>query len=66
MGELQERNQIDILTVKDIQRDYPGLSRDNIYEILNRKGCPLITGKKYGETKRIARGAFEKFIGLVF
>lgn len=55
------RSDNDILTVKDLKKDYPSLGRDEIYKILRSKGCPLISGRVAGEKYKISRKNFEVF-----
>ena len=58
---------ITILTPKDIMQIY-GLSRPAVKKILDKKGCPLLTGgrdsqrRNTGEHYRIEKSAFEEFI----
>lgn len=53
---------MEILTVKDIQKNYPQLGgRDAIYEILRRPKCPLISGRGR-KLYRIEKSAFEEFL----
>ena len=61
------KTDIIILTPKDIIRIY-NLPRLTVYAILNKRGCPLITGgvnEKGRSTRkryRIEKSAFENFI----
>lgn len=58
------RTDTDILTVKDLKKDYPSLGRDEIYKILRSKGCPLISGRVAGEKYKISRKNFEIFANI--
>ena len=58
---------IKILTPKDIMQIY-GLSRPATFNVLDKRGCPLISGgrdirgRKTGKHYRIEKSAFEEFL----
>lgn len=50
-----------ILTAKDIMQEY-NLSRDMVYKLLNKKGCPLTTGKKKREKYTVLEEEFHEWL----
>ena len=60
MDNIKTSTDIIILNTSDIQKIY-GLTRDEVYAILNVRGCPRIKG---GNNKhyRVIKDEFEKFL----
>lgn len=51
-----------MLTAKQIQETY-GFTKNDTYEILRSRGCPLIKGSPGSRKKYLVeKGAFEKFL----
>lgn len=60
MDNIKTSTDIVILNTTDIQKIY-GLTRDEVYAILNSKGCPRIKGGKNKHYK-VIKDEFEKFL----
>lgn len=50
-----------ILEVKDIMKKY-NLSRDTVYQLLNMKRCPLLTGSKKRKKYRVFEKDFDNWL----
>jgi len=60
MENLKTYTDIVILTTTDIRNIY-GLTRDEVYALLNSKGCPKIKGGKNKHYK-VIKDEFEKYL----